>query len=125
MVGKGADVYRVYVHPATAQVLYSVNDRKRPLSRIFYLRGELFPGDKGSMLIELAGSWAVVLIFTGLALWWPRKGARIGGVLYPRPDLTGRLWWRDVYSVTGVWVPATPPAGSYFDSGQRLANRGP
>ena len=104
VVGKGADEYRVYVHPATAQVLYSVNDRARPFSRIFYLHGELLAGDKGSMLIELAGSWTIVLILTGLVLWWPHNGMRVAGVLYPRLNLTGRLWWRDVHSVTGAWV---------------------
>jgi len=104
MVGKGADEYRVYVHPATAQVLYSVNERARPLPRIFYLHGELLAGNKGSMLIELAGSWAIVLILTGLVLWWPRNGMRLAGVLYPRLNLSGRVWWRDVHSVMGVWV---------------------
>jgi uncharacterized iron-regulated membrane protein len=93
-VGKGAEEYRVYVHPATAQVLYSVNDRARPFSRIFYLHGELLAGDKGSLLIELAGSWTIIMILTGLMLWWPRNGMRLAGVLYPRPHLKGRLWWR-------------------------------
>jgi len=103
-VGKDAEEYRVYVHPATAQVLYSVNDRGRPLSRIFYLHGELLAGDKGSMLIELAGSWTIVMVLTGLVLWWPRNSTCWAGVLYPRLNLSGRLWWRDVHSVTGVWV---------------------
>jgi uncharacterized iron-regulated membrane protein len=104
VVGKGADEYRVYVHPATAQVLYGVDDRARPFPRIFYLHGELLAGDKGSMLIELAGSWTIVMILTGLVLWWPRDGTRLGGLLYPRLKLTGRLWWRDVHSVTGAWA---------------------
>jgi uncharacterized iron-regulated membrane protein len=103
-VGRGADEYRVYVHPATAQVLYSVNERARPFSLIFSLHGELLAGDKGSMLIELAGSWTIVLVLTGLVLWWPRNGLRVAGLLYPRLNLTGRLWWRDIHAVTGAWV---------------------
>lgn len=104
VVGKDADEYRLYVHPATAQVLYTVNERARPLSRVFSLHGELLAGDKGSMLVELAGSWTIVLVLTGLVLWWPRNGVRLAGVLYPRLNLTGRLWWRDIHSVTGAWA---------------------
>ncbi|MEQ1885241.1 MAG: PepSY domain-containing protein [Bryobacteraceae bacterium] len=104
VVGKGADEFRVYVHPVTAQALYTVNDRSRPLRRIFYLHGELLSGDKGSMLVEMAGCWTIVLILTGLVLWWPRNATSLAGVLYPRFHLSGRLWWRDIHSVTGAWV---------------------
>lgn len=104
VVGKWADEFRVYVHPVTAEAIYTVNERDRPLSRVFYLHGELLSGDKGSMLIELAGCWTIVLVLTGLILWWPRQGACFAGVFYPRLHLTGRLLWRDIHAVTGVWV---------------------
>jgi uncharacterized iron-regulated membrane protein len=104
VVGKGSDEYRVYVHPVTAQALYTVNDRHRPLRRIFYLHGELLSGDKGSMIIELAGSWTIVLVLTGLVLWWPKQKFQLAGFVYPRLNLPGRLWWRDLHSVTGFWA---------------------
>ncbi len=104
VVGKGADEYRVYVHPRTAQVLEHFDQRDRLFAKVFLLHGELMAGAKGSMLIELAGCWTIVLILTGLALWWPRGQFRAAGYLFPRLQLTGRLWWKDVHAVTGVWV---------------------
>ena len=56
------------------------------------------------MLVELAGSWAVVMLLTGLFLWWPRQVQGLGGVLYPRLGRGRRLFWRDLHAVTGLWV---------------------
>jgi uncharacterized iron-regulated membrane protein len=104
IVGKEAEEFRVYVHPDTAAVLKIINEDDRLMNRIFHLHGEVMAGDKGSIIIELAGSWTIVLILTGLFLWWPRQSSRVAGILYPRLSLTGRLFWRDLHSVTGIWV---------------------
>jgi uncharacterized iron-regulated membrane protein len=74
------------------------------MKRIFRLHGELMAGDRGSLLVELAASWTIVMIFTGLVLWWPRRTERLAGVLYPRLGQSGRVFWRDLHSVTGLWV---------------------
>ena len=66
IVGRGADEYRVYVHPQTLQILNVVNEDERPMKILFRLHGELMAGDRGSMLVELAASWTVVMILTGL-----------------------------------------------------------
>ncbi|MFN7984498.1 MAG: PepSY domain-containing protein [Vicinamibacterales bacterium] len=103
LVGKGAELYRVYVHPQSAAVLQVVREDQRLMRRIFYLHGELMMGARGSMLVETAASWAIVLILTGLFLWWPRK-AGAAGTLYPRVLRGGRVFWRDMHAVTGLWV---------------------
>ncbi len=57
----------------------------------------------GSYLLELGASWAIVMILTGLYLWWPR-GARGGaGVLYPRLREGVRTFWRDLHATVGVY----------------------
>jgi uncharacterized iron-regulated membrane protein len=106
IVGRGADEYRVYVHPQTGRVLRNVNEDSRPMTVIFHLHGELFMGDRGSMIVELAASWAIVMIATGLFLWWPRGAKGIGGIVYPRFRRGQRVFWRDLHAVTGVWVSA-------------------
>lgn len=104
IVGRGADEYRVYVHPQTARVLWSVNENSRPMTVIFHLHGELLMGGRGSMIVELAASWAIVMIATGLFLWWPRDARGLGGIVYPRLRRGPRIFWRDLHAVTGVWV---------------------
>lgn len=69
------------------------------------IHGQLLIGRKGSWIVELAASWAIVMIATGLWLWWPR-GRGLGGILWPRFRLRGRLLWRDIHAVTGFWVSA-------------------
>jgi uncharacterized iron-regulated membrane protein len=106
LVGQGAYEYRVYVHPQTLQILKRISEDQRLMRIIFHLHGELLLGDIGSMVVELAASWAIIMIVTGLFLWWPRQAKGLGGVLYPRLRAGGRVFWRDLHAVTALWVSA-------------------
>lgn len=66
------------------------------------MHGELLIGTLGDRLIELAAGWGIVLLVSGLYLWWPR-GSGGAGVLWPRLSARGRLLWRDLHAVTGFW----------------------
>lgn len=104
LVGTGTQEYRVYVHPQTLQILKIQDEDKRPMDVIQRLHGELLMGRFGSALVELAASWAVVMIVTGLFLWWPRSSDGLAGVLYPRLRQGQRTFWRDIHAVTGIWI---------------------
>jgi len=95
---------RAYVHPGTLEVLHTANDSERFMRQIFRLHGELWMGNRGSNLVELTASWTIILILTGLILWWPRNVRGLGGILYPRFHKGERILWRDFHSVTGIWV---------------------
>ena len=103
IVGSGARETRVYVHPHSLAIMNAVDEDSRPMRLIFRLHGELLMGTPGSWLVELAASWAIVMILSGLFLWWPR-GQGPAGVIYPRLTLGGRRFWRDLHGVTGFWV---------------------
>lgn len=105
IVGKGQDETRVYVHPQTLAVLKTVDEDQRLMRIVFRLHGELLAGTLGSYLVELAASWTIVMLLSGLFLWWPRRGG-LGGVVYPRLGAGGRRFWRDLHAVTGFWVSA-------------------
>jgi uncharacterized iron-regulated membrane protein len=57
-----------------------------------------------SCLIELAAGWSIVLVGTGVYLWWPRGRAAAGGVVSVRGAPRQRVFWRDVHAVTGVFA---------------------
>jgi len=103
IVARGAAETRVYVHPQTLAILKTVEEDDRLMRIVFRLHGSLLAGAPGSYLVELAASWAIVMIVSGLFLWWPR-GHGLGGVLYPRLRSGGRRFWRDLHGVTGFWV---------------------
>jgi len=100
---KGSD-RRVYVDPYRSRVLEVVVEEDRPMQLVSHLHGELLAGAWGSYLVEIAACWAVVMILTGLYLWWPRGRSGLAGVLYPRLSGGRRLFWRDLHAVTGIWV---------------------
>jgi uncharacterized iron-regulated membrane protein len=104
LVDRGSQQFRVYVHPQTLAILKLDNEDHRLENVVFKLHGELMMGDIGSYIVELAAAWAVVMILTGLFLWWPRSAQGLGGVLYPRWRLGGRAFWKDMHSVVGIYV---------------------
>ena len=91
-----------YVHPATAQVLGHLPDKGTFSGVVRRLHSLDLLGDYASALIEIAAGWAILLVLTGLYLWWPR--GQQGGVTTVRGRPRQRLFWRDLHAVTGVWV---------------------
>ncbi|MBX3592838.1 PepSY domain-containing protein [Sphingomonas sp.] len=67
------------------------------------LHGSLLIGLPGDLLVETAACWAILLIVSGLYLWWPR-GRGLAGTFWPRLSRGGRVFWRDLHAVTGFWV---------------------
>lgn len=104
VVVHGGEAIRVYVHPESLAVLHSVAEDDRVMRWLFRLHGELLMGNRGSAIVELAASWAIIMIVTGLYLWWPRGGTRLAGVVYPRLGRGPRIFWRDIHGVTGMWI---------------------
>lgn len=67
------------------------------------VHSQLLIGRIGNWLVELAACWAILLILSGLFLWWPR-GRGMAGVLWPRLTDGRRVFWRDIHAVTGFWI---------------------
>ncbi|QEW20163.1 putative iron-regulated membrane protein [Marinibacterium anthonyi] len=55
----------------------------------------------GNRLIEAAAGWMVLLVASGVYLWWPR-GRKLGTVTIRASK--GRPWWRDLHAVTGIYT---------------------
>ena len=56
----------VYVHPETLAILKTVPHTARLTEFVRTLHGELLVGRTGSILVELAACWAIIMITTGL-----------------------------------------------------------
>lgn len=94
----------VAVDPYTAQVLQLVDKDHTVFAWAEKIHGTLLLGDVGDRLIEIAAGLAIVMIATGLYLWWPRGGTRWATVLLPDLRLKGRLWWRSLHASVGFWL---------------------
>ncbi|MGE4432272.1 MAG: PepSY-associated TM helix domain-containing protein [Sphingobium sp.] len=98
----GATMRDVFVSPQ-GEVLGSIAPGDRLMELDKRIHGQLLLGKRGSWLVELAASWAIVLVLSGLWLWWPR-GRGLAGVVWPRLKGGGCFFWRDLHAVTGFWI---------------------
>ncbi|MFI8480733.1 PepSY-associated TM helix domain-containing protein [Pseudomonas sp. NPDC078700] len=92
----------VFVNPYNGEILgtQDAEDNLQAIAR--KLHGELMIGTVGDRLVELAAGWGIVLVLSGLYLWWPR-GTSKTALFWPRLANRGRLFWRDIHSVVGFW----------------------
>jgi len=104
MVTANNEKWRVYVHPQSGEVLKKIRNDDRFMGIVRNIHGELLVGKNGSIIVELAASWAIVMVATGLYLWWPRGRSGLAGIVFPRFSSGKRLFWRDMHAVTGFWV---------------------
>jgi uncharacterized iron-regulated membrane protein len=94
----------VYLNPYTGEVLGRLSVENRLMKQIRNLHRGLMLGKTGEILMELAGCWTLVMIGTGIALWWP-KARQKGGRFVPRlSSSNGRAWWRELHAVGGAWL---------------------
>jgi uncharacterized iron-regulated membrane protein len=126
-----------YVHPESLAVLKVIPTEDRFMNIVRTIHGELLMGDNGSLIVELAASWALVMVVTGLYLWWPRQANGLAGLIWPRLNKGSRIFWRDIHAVTGVWVsffaiflilsglPWTRVWGDAFDKVRRATGTAP
>jgi uncharacterized iron-regulated membrane protein len=101
----GGGKLAVYVNPYTGQVLGSLPDRGTIMWTVRTLHSLKYFGSYARALIEIAGGWAILLVCTGLYLWWPRRQAG-GGVVTVRGTPRQRTFWRDLHAVTGLFAGA-------------------
>lgn len=85
------------------RVLGGFDPEARISAVVARIHGSLLIGKWGDWLVELAASWTIVMILTGLYLWWPRP-FRAAGMLWPRLSLRGRPLLKDLHRVTGFWI---------------------
>ncbi|WP_369979771.1 PepSY-associated TM helix domain-containing protein [Xanthomonas bundabergensis] len=94
----------VYVDPYRARVLGRLPEHGTVAWTIRRLHSLALVGPWASALIEVAAGWAILLVLTGVYLWWPR--GRGGGVSRVRGRPPQRVFWRDLHALTGSVVGA-------------------
>lgn len=94
----------VFMDPYTGSMIGELNNEDRIMDKIEEIHGELMAGTLGDRIVELAASWAVVLIVTGFLLWQPKKKKGMAGILFPRLRKGPKLRRRDMHVVPAVWL---------------------
>ena len=106
VITAGGEALSVFVDPHRALVLGALPDGGSVAWTIRKLHSLKYFGKIARGAIEIAAGWAVLLVLTGIYLWWPRaqgRGSR-GGIVTVRGKPRQRVFWRDLHAVTGVFV---------------------
>jgi uncharacterized iron-regulated membrane protein len=96
----------IFIDPYTGKSVGELKDEDRIMNKIEEFHGELMAGTIGDRIVELAACWAIVLIVTGLFLWFPRKKRGLSGVLFPRFKKGKKILRRDLHAVPAFWITA-------------------
>ena len=101
--GHDEPLLSVFVNPHDAEVLGTLDPATTWYAWANTLHGSLFLGEWGDHLIEVAAGLALLLVASGLYLWWARDcGWRQR--LLPRLRLPRRPGWRSLHASLGFWM---------------------
>jgi uncharacterized iron-regulated membrane protein len=100
---KSNSEHSVFVDPYTAKVVGTIEESSRPSAIALKAHGELFVGTFGDLILELAASWTVLLVGTGIFLWVP-SARSLAGMLFPKFRSVGRDFWRSLHGSAGLWI---------------------
>lgn len=94
----------VYLDPYSGEILGSLSVENRLMKQVRMIHRALLAGKPGELLMELAGCWTLVMIATGLAMWWPRLRASGLRAWVRAPAAGKRGWWKELHLVLGAWL---------------------
>lgn len=103
---RGAEGVRtLWIDRTTGAVLHTASTPDRFMNFIKRIHGTLMGGDTGSLVVEIMASWFIILIITGIYLWWPR-GTAWWRVFVPDFSANGgkRETWRKLHGMGGAWI---------------------
>lgn len=92
----------VAVDPYTAKVVSSMPRNEGWYHTMDGIHGDMMLGTAGDYLIETAASLTILMMITGIYLWWAKQRS-LKSMLVPQTG-KGRSWWRSMHGAFGTWV---------------------
>ncbi|WP_442264645.1 PepSY-associated TM helix domain-containing protein [Tenacibaculum sp. ZS6-P6] len=135
IAGRFGGKQSVYINPYSGELSGTFQAKDTWMYSVRKLHGELLGGKVGTKVVELIASWMVVLILSGLYIWFPFVRG-IKGVFTVRLKEGKRILFRDLHAVTGFWIsilllivlaggfPWTDVFGGNFKKVQQWTNTG-
>ena len=92
---------RVYVNQHTGMIQGALGDTSF-FRVVLAIHRQLFIGTTGRVVVEVVTCWTIILLVTGLYLWFPRRRKKVKGVLLPRLSAKPYTVLRDLHSISGA-----------------------
>ncbi len=68
------------------------------------IHGTLLIGTTGDRIVEIVAGLGIVLVLTGLYMWWPRNGRTLVKALVPNLAVRGRALWKELHASFGFYM---------------------
>lgn len=104
IVSAGDQEHVVSVDPHGAEILGEIVKDDTWFYWANNIHGTLLIGDTGDRILEITAGLGIVLIFTGLYLWWPRNGRGLMRALAPNFSARGRQFWKELHVTAGFYI---------------------
>ncbi|GAA0726097.1 PepSY domain-containing protein [Aquimarina litoralis] len=126
----------IYINPYTNEPTGRITATDGLMYTVRKLHGELLLSSTGTLVVELIASWMVVLLLTGIFIWWPARNWRLQGFFIPRWKKGKQVLLRDLHAITAFWIsgllllvlagafPWTEVVGSNFKTVQKVTGTG-
>lgn len=101
--------HMLWLHRNSGEILYKTPSDSQFLSIVKNLHGELLAGSNGSYVVEFVASWMIVLIVSGIYLYWPTNRSQsfsvtLRDILLPRfRGVPKRTMLRNLHGSVGLW----------------------
>ncbi|WP_299475585.1 PepSY domain-containing protein [uncultured Roseibium sp.] len=102
-IAKDDEQMMVAVNPYTGDIVDSWNRRQGWYDFADGIHSDLLLGTPGDRLLEIAAGLAIVLVVTGIYLWWPRD-VSLARALVPDLRQKGRALWKTLHVNVGIYV---------------------
>ncbi len=94
---------RVWVSAATGQIMATGDPDSHVPEFVKRIHGELLSGKPGSLVVELVACWFIILMVTGLYLYWPRN-VSWRSVFFPSLNKRGRTLLLALHGSIAAWA---------------------
>lgn len=68
------------------------------------IHGTLLIGTIGDRIIEVVAGLGIVLVLTGIYMWWPRNGRSLARALVSDLSLRDRAMWKELHGTSGFYM---------------------
>lgn len=93
----------LWINRYDGTIVHTVGSNDRFMRLVKKFHGEFLTGQYGTIIVELAASWMIIIIITGLYLYWPRQTSW-QTTLLPRLMQDGRLQLKKLHGVIGIFA---------------------
>jgi uncharacterized iron-regulated membrane protein len=93
----------VFLDARRGRITGTADPSLQPTNPVRKVHGTFFCGEIGSHVVELVACWTLVMMTTGIWLWWPRKW-KARGVFVLRLAAGGRRMWRDLHAIPSIFL---------------------